>query len=105
MVIIGGIVACVFVLTSKNTENNAKPQTNTLDGEDQPPMRFPRKREYLHNPKKIVEVKDNDELIKDDFETIKYYNIPITKSQHNKHPVSSPYDKFINRAARKNDNI
>lgn len=105
MVIIGGIVACIFVLTSKNTESNAEPKANKKYREDQPPMRSPRKREYLHNPMRIVEVKDNDGLVKDDFETIKYYDIPITKSQHNKYPVSSAYDKFINRAVHKNEDI
>lgn len=106
IIIIGGIAACILVITSKSNDNQkaqgSKEERRPVE-ERRDPARFTKNNDILQEPEKIVELKPEGELAKGDFETIKYYNIPITKSQHRKYPINNAYDSFINRAAIKDN--
>lgn len=95
MVIIGGITACGLILSSRNKEPN-----KTVPGEP-----LPKASEELRKAKRghkmDTEPEAEVDLAKDNFEQIKYYDIPKTKSQTKRVPTENAYNKFINRALHK----
>lgn len=111
LVIGGGIIACIIVVTSRNSEGTSKIKSLRHSKPELPPRKevvakghpnvAPRK--PLHTT--VYPMDDGSGLVKDDFEMIKHYDIPLVKSQHrNRRRIPTDeraYNSFINRAAMK----
>ncbi|CAR30780.1 ZYRO0E02024p [Zygosaccharomyces rouxii] len=112
LVIGGGIIACIMVITTRGGEDTSKSKSLRHD-----------KQELLPKKEQIPKVKptavpqplpqatvypphDGSGLVKDDFEGIRHCDISIASSQHqNRRKVPTDeraYNSFINRAAMKN---
>lgn len=97
VVIIGGITACVLVVTSKNkTGKSSKEKTAK-----QPSDPVPKLEELQKESTTVKKTEVKTELAKDDFESIKYYDIPKVKSEIKRAPTDNAYNRFINRAGFK----
>lgn len=95
IVIIGGITACIVILTTKNKVPEKGPPAVPLQENAGVTQRA---RKVINQS---IESDDGTGLGKDNFEQIKYYDIPKTKLDTTKFPTDNAYDKFINRAAFK----
>ncbi|QLQ79706.1 hypothetical protein HG537_0C03540 [Torulaspora globosa] len=94
LVIIGGITACVLVLTNKNSDTMSKKPV-----QEPPEVVQTYKKSQHGKPDRKVE------LAKDDFESIKYYDIPKVQSEVKRAPVENAYDRFVNMAGFKSSEI
>ncbi|QLL32828.1 hypothetical protein HG536_0D03500 [Torulaspora globosa] len=96
LVIIGGITACVLVLTTKNKNGD---MMKKKPAEEHP--------ELVQTLKKSQQDRENGkpegkvELAKDDFESIKYYDIPKVQLEVTRAPAENAYDRFVNMAGFK----
>lgn len=97
LVIIGGITACALVVTSKNKVAD-KDKKSTLK---QPAETVKETHKTLQNPDDNILKGAVQELAKDNFESIKYYDIPKVKSEIERTPTDDAYNRFINRAGFK----
>ncbi|QLG70364.1 hypothetical protein HG535_0A03030 [Zygotorulaspora mrakii] len=103
-VVVGGIAACITLGRKNNdtalqgNEANKKPTRKHKN-----PVCQTDKGIHLQKTEKAEGLAAEGQLEKDDFETLKYYKIPITKSEHRRYPLNNAYDSFINRAAEKNN--
>lgn len=112
LVIGGGVIACVMVITSRNGEDTNKIKS-LRHGK---PPELPSRKEIVAKgdpevaPQQLLNtmvypIDDGSGLVKDDFEMIKHYDIPLVKSRHhNRRKIPTDeraYNSFINRAAMK----
>ncbi|AQZ18103.1 YOR097C [Zygosaccharomyces parabailii] len=113
LVICGGTVALIMLLTlgsSKGNRNKSAMQEAPIQLRKSKPPLPPRSRPVSPVPPSspqagpshamVYPPSDGTGLVKDDFEEIKHYDIPVAKSQRrNRQLDEHAYNSFINRAA------
>lgn len=96
LVIIGGITACALVLTTKNKNGDTMNQKSAEE-----PSEVVQTHEKSKQDQASGKLERKVELAKDDFESIKYYDIPKVQSEAKRAPAENAYDRFVNMAGFK----
>lgn len=113
LVVGGGIIACIMVITTRSGESTSKSKSLRHDKHELASKReaIPREKQKPIETQKpsprvgVYPPHDGSGLVKDDFEGIRHYDVSIASSQHhNRRRVPTDeraYNSFITRAAMK----